>query len=114
MPRLDKAKQTERYLIKGCQSQVWLEQIYSQDTHTYRFKGNSDAAIVKGLVALAVIAFNNQTARQIVDFNIMDWFEQLDLTQHLTPTRSQGLLSIVTTIKERANHQLSMLELGEQ
>ena len=106
MPRLDKAKQTEHYAMKGCQSQVWIDQSYSEETCTYQFEGHSDAAIVKGLVALAIIAFNNQSARQIVDFKITGWFEQLELTQHLTPTRSQGLLSIVTAIIEKANQRL--------
>ncbi len=97
-------KRTEDYLIKGCQSQVWLDQV-KDDNGVFHFFGDSDAAIVKGLVAVTVIAFDSKTPKEILDFDINQWFEELELHKHITPTRSQGLSAMVASIQNTAeNH----------
>ncbi len=102
LPSFDASKKTQDYAIKGCQSQVWLEQTLTEDGSMVRIFAHSDAAIVNGLIALAVIAFDGKTPQQIVAFDIQGWFEELDLHQHITPTRSQGLSAIVAQIVNNA------------
>lgn len=102
LPSFDASKKTQDYAIKGCQSQVWLEQTLTEDGSMVRIFAYSDAAIVNGLIALAVIAFDGKTPQQIVAFDIQGWFAELDLHQHITPTRSQGLSAIVAQIVKNA------------
>ncbi|BCL73581.1 cysteine desulfuration protein SufE [Vibrio nigripulchritudo] len=94
-------KRIDDYLIKGCQSQVWLGQV-QDDQGVFHFSGDSDAAIVKGLIAVTVIAFEGKTAKEILDFDINQWFEELELHKHITPTRSQGLSAMVASIQKTA------------
>ncbi|WP_087024639.1 cysteine desulfuration protein SufE [Thaumasiovibrio subtropicus] len=107
IPVIDASKQTSDYLIQGCQSQVWVDMQIDQDTQTLTLKGNSDAAIVKGLVAVVFIAFQGKTRQQVVDFDIKAWFSTLELEQQLTPTRTQGLHAMVGAIQKFALQQLS-------
>ncbi len=102
LPSFDASKKTQDYAIKGCQSQVWLEQTLTEDGSMVRIFAHSDAAIVNGLIALAVIAFDGKTPQQIVAFDIQGWFAELNLHQHITPTRSQGLSAIVAQIVNNA------------
>ncbi|GLQ76266.1 cysteine desulfuration protein SufE [Vibrio sp. vnigr-6D03] len=94
-------KRTDDYLIKGCQSQVWLDQV-QDEKGAFHFFGDSDAAIVKGLIAVTVIAFEGKTSKEILDFDINQWFEELELHKHITPTRSQGLSAMVASIQKTA------------
>ncbi len=61
------------------------------DAGVIELSGDSDAAIVKGLIAIVFALYQRMTAQDIVAFDVRPWFEQLSLTQHLTPSRSQGL-----------------------
>lgn len=93
---IDQQFKTEQNLIKGCQSQVWLNADYRDGKIFYQ--GESDALIVKGLVALLLRVVNGQTAGEIMqsDFYFID---QIGLKEHLSPTRSNGLLAMVKQIK---------------
>ena len=69
---------------------------------TIQLQGDSDAAIVKGLIAVVFSLYQGMTPQQIVAFDVRPWFEQLALTQHLTPSRSQRLEAMIRTIRARA------------
>jgi cysteine desulfuration protein SufE len=65
-------------------------------------QGDSDAAIVKGLIAVVFILYQQMTAQDIVAFDVRPWFEKMALAQHLTPSRSQGLEAMIRAIRNKA------------
>ena len=65
-------------------------------------RGDSDAAIVKGLIAVVFILYDQMTPQDIVNFDVRPWFEKMALTQHLTPSRSQGLEAMIRAIRAKA------------
>ncbi|MCF8361780.1 MAG: SufE family protein [Prolixibacteraceae bacterium] len=89
-------KKNEQNIIRGCQSQVWIDADYNNGVVTYQ--GDSDALIVKGLVALMLRVVNNQPPEAIMnaDFHFVD---KIGLKEHLSPTRSNGLLAMIKQIK---------------
>ena len=93
-------KKTEDYLLRGCQSQVWIDS--SADSGKLYFEVDSDAHIVRGLLAVVLSAYNNKAPAEILDFDIDQFFAQIDLVKHLSPTRGNGLRSMVQRIKEIA------------
>lgn len=88
-------------VISGCQSQVWITMTPQLDG-TIAFAGDSDAAIVKGLIAVVFSLYQGLKAAEILDLDVRYWFEQLALTQHLTPSRSQGLEAMIRAIRHNA------------
>lgn len=101
LPGLADELKQDHYKVRGCQSSVWL---ISEDLGDGRlhFKVDSDAVIVQGLLALVLAAYDNKTAEEIRRFDIDDYFTQLDLERHISPTRGNGLRAIVGTIQNRA------------
>lgn len=95
-PPLDAKYKTEQNLIEGCQSRVWL-QADLVDGHIL-FKAESDALIVKGMVALLVRVLNGQTPQDILDADLY-FIEKIGLREHLSPTRSNGLLAMLKQMK---------------
>lgn len=93
---LDEASKTDANLIKGCQSRVWL-QAELKDGLLY-FTADSDAIITKGIVALLIRVFSGQSPADILAANV-DFIDEIGLSQHLSPTRSNGLLSMVKQIR---------------
>ena len=87
---------TEAFLVKGCQSQVWLHPSVTDDK--LHFDADSDAVIVKGLVALIVRLYQDRTPAEILAAP-PDVAEKLDLTQHLSPNRANGLASMLKQIR---------------
>ena len=83
-------------LVKGCQSQVWLTA--KMDDDKLIFKADSDAAITKGLVALMIRVYSNQTPDEILQNN-PDFLKKIGLAEHLSPTRANGLASMVKQMK---------------
>lgn len=96
MPSLDNKYQTEDNLIKGCQSKVWFHAEY-KDGKVF-FEADSDAIITKGIAALLIRVYSNQTPQDIISSDL-HFIDQIGLTQHLSPTRSNGLLSMLKQIK---------------
>jgi cysteine desulfuration protein SufE len=96
LPAFDAALQTQERLVKGCQSNVWLD--VKTEEGKLVFTVDSDAIIVKGLLVLVMAAFNNKAPGDILGFDIDDYFKQLDLERHISPTRGNGLRSIVARI----------------
>lgn len=100
LPLSDRQKQVKNQ-VSGCQSQVWIVMEPDSDSRI-QFAGDSDAAIVKGLIALVIIIFQNKTGQQILTTDSKAFFQKLSLEQHLTPSRSQGLHAMIRTIRQRA------------
>ncbi|MDD2380600.1 MAG: SufE family protein [Mariniphaga sp.] len=89
-------EKNDQNLIKGCQSRVWLV-AEKKEGHIY-FRGESDAVIVKGLVALLLRVFSGRTPGEILHSQV-HFIDDLGLTQHLSPTRSNGLLAMMKQIR---------------
>jgi cysteine desulfuration protein SufE len=100
LPPVEEQLRTDENLIRGCQSQVWLSSEL-QDGKLF-FNVDSDAFIVKGLLAIVLAAYNGKTAAEIRAFDISAYFESLDLIKHLSPTRGSGLQAMVARINELA------------
>ncbi len=96
LPPLDPSFETDEYKIKGCQSQVWLHARH--DDKQVFFDANSDAAITKGLVALLVRVLSGQPARAIVNADLA-FLDQLEMKEHLSPTRKNGLDAMIKQMK---------------
>ncbi|WP_339338580.1 SufE family protein [uncultured Oceanicoccus sp.] len=97
LPAMDQSLRTPERLVKGCQSNVWLDVRSSE--FALSFTVDSDAYIVRGLLALVMAAYNDKSAADIIAFDIDGYFQQLDLERHLSPTRGNGLKAIVATIQ---------------
>ncbi len=93
---LDEAYKTPDNLISGCQSQVWLHA--SQDGDRIIFKADSDAILTKGVIALLLRVFSNQSAQDILSADI-GFIDKIGLKEHLSPTRANGLASMIKHIK---------------
>ncbi len=89
---------TQEWKVKGCQSQVWLVPQKHSDGKI-SFQGDSDAMIVKGLIAIVLMIYNNKTSSEIDNIDITDIFISLGLKEHLSPSRRNGLESMVEKIK---------------
>lgn len=94
-PLEDKSK-TESNLIEGCQSRVWLQADYADGKIS--FKGESDAVIVKGIVSLLIGILTDHTPQEILDADLY-FIEKIGLKEHLSPTRSNGLVSMVKQMR---------------
>jgi cysteine desulfuration protein SufE len=99
----------EESRVKGCASQVWV--ITSVDHNgiepVLSFRGQSDAHIVKGLVALTLALYSGRTAREILAIDALDLFRRIGLSEHLTPQRSNGVRSMIDRIRKDANQTLN-------
>lgn len=102
VPPMPAALRSEQRLVRGCQSQVWLETRYDPDARRLWLGIDSDALIVKGLGALVLTAYNGKSPQDILAFDIEDYFGQLDLLRHLSPIRGNGLRAMVQRIRDTA------------
>lgn len=93
---------TEEWKVRGCQSQVWLVP-EKKDGHLF-FIGESDAAIVKGLIAIVLMIFSGRTVAEIKALDIDAIFRRLGLEEHLSPSRRNGLISMAAKIKYYAEN----------
>ena len=95
---LDEKYKNESNLIDGCQSRVWLQADFDKDTRRITFNAESDALIVKGIVALLIRILSGHTPEEILDSELY-FIEQIGLKEHLSPTRSNGLLAMVKQMR---------------
>lgn len=93
---LDEKYKTEQNLINGCQSRVWLQADYVDGK--IRFSAESDALIVKGIVTLLIRVLNDATPQEILDADLY-FIDEIGLKEHLSPTRSNGLLAMVKQMR---------------
>lgn len=98
---LDDAARTEVNLVRGCQSQVWL--IHSERDGKLYFDADSDAFIVRGLLGVVLAAYNGKSPAEILAVDIEAYFDALNLVQHLSTTRGNGLRAMVKRIQDTAS-----------
>ncbi|MBF8999333.1 MULTISPECIES: cysteine desulfurase sulfur acceptor subunit CsdE [Vibrio] len=98
LPIMDDECKSETIKVSGCESQVWLI-AKQEDNGLWYFHADSDARIVRGLIAIVMAAYNGHTAEQIQQFDIDGYFTRLNLLSHLSPSRGNGLKAIVDQVK---------------
>lgn len=96
LPLIQEEYKTDENLIKGCQSKVWLHG--EQNGDKIVFTADSDAILTKGIIAILIRVFSNQTATDILNAD-MDFIDKIGLKEHLSPTRANGLVSMIKNIK---------------
>ena len=97
LPKMDDDLHTDDRLVRGCQSQVWIDT--ALEDGRLQIAVDSDAFIVKGLLGVVLAAYNNKTPDDVLAFDIDGYFEQLELLNHLSPTRGNGLRAMVSRIR---------------
>ncbi|MBD5178430.1 MAG: SufE family protein [Muribaculaceae bacterium] len=100
LPPIDEKFKTPQYLIEGCQSRVWINAELNADGNV-TFEADSDAIIVKGIIALLIKVLNNQKPADILNADLY-FIDRIGLSEHLSPTRSNGLLAMVKQMKAYA------------
>jgi len=114
LPPFPADARTEQNKVHGCQSQVWLitetEGLGAEARFTVR--ADSDSNIVRGLIGILQASYNGKTAQEIADYDILDVFRRLDLQQHVTPQRRNGLRGMVERILSLANRHLLITGAG--
>lgn len=108
LPPLDEASRTLANKVRGCASQVWITSRVAgpPGDPVLHFEGDSDALIVKGLIAIAFMLFQDRPARDILATDAVPVLRQLGLSDHLTPQRSNGFASMIARIKADAGAAL--------
>ncbi len=96
LPLIKEELKTDNNLIKGCQSKVWLQGEENDDKIV--FTADSDAILTKGIIAILIRTFSNQKAADILNAD-MDFIDEIGLKEHLSPTRANGLVSMIKNIK---------------
>ncbi|APX98804.1 cysteine desulfuration protein SufE [Lacinutrix venerupis] len=96
LPLIDEQFKTEDNIIKGCQSKVWVHA--ELKNNALEFTADSDAIITKGIIAILIRAFSNQHPKDIIEANT-DFIDKIGLKEHLSPTRANGLVSMIKQIK---------------
>jgi cysteine desulfuration protein SufE len=96
LPLIEEQYKTDDHIIKGCQSKVWLHAALEDDKLV--FTADSDAIITKGIIAILIRAFNHQKPQDIIDAN-MSFIDEIGLKEHLSPTRANGLVSMIKQLK---------------
>lgn len=96
LPLIDESYKTDEYIIKGCQSKVWVHAELKEDK--LFFRADSDAIITKGIIAILVRAFSNQKPADIIKADTA-FIDEIGLKEHLSPTRANGLVSMIKQLK---------------
>ena len=96
LPLIDEKFKTEENIIKGCQSKVWLQG--EENNGKIAFTADSDAILTKGIIAILIRVFSNQKPSAILEANT-DFIDEIGLKEHLSPTRANGLVSMIKQIK---------------
>ena len=96
LPLIDEAHKTDDNIIKGCQSKVWVHAELDKDKLV--FTADSDAIITKGIIAILIRAFSGEKPQDIIDANT-DFIDEIGLKEHLSPTRANGLVSMIKQLK---------------
>lgn len=96
LPAIDPAHRTDDYVIKGCQSRVWVD-AKEEDSKVF-YLADSDAIITKGIIALLIRVMNGRSAQEIVDLDLY-FIDAIGLGENLSPTRSNGLVAMIKQMK---------------
>ena len=106
LPNMPEESRTDDNLVRGCQSLVWIVMTYDESANSVSIQLDSDAFIVRGLIAILLTAYQGRTPQEICDFDVNELFQELDLLSHLSPTRGNGLISMVGRIQDEAKQLL--------
>ena len=111
LPPLEDVFRTAANKVQGCASQVWLQSFVSNGAGNtvLRFAGDSDALIVRGLIAIAFALFSGHTAERILALDVSKELNKLQLADHLSPQRSNGFLSLLLRAREHRSRYLPKL-----
>lgn len=101
LPPLAAEFHTDEWKVRGCQSQVWL--VPHMADGIISFEGDSDAMIVKGLIAVVLMIYNHKSPEEIKSIAVDDIFAKLGLAEHLSPSRRNGLISMTEKIRQYAS-----------
>ena len=104
LPKFTDDKKLDEWKIEGCQSQVWIIPLLDGDK--IYFEGDSDAIIVRGIIAVVFEIFKDKSAQEILDIDVEEIFAKMGLKEHITPNRRSGMLSMVDKIKYYAEQKL--------
>ncbi|PCJ49228.1 MAG: Fe-S metabolism protein SufE [Gammaproteobacteria bacterium] len=106
LPPLAEEYRLEENMVEGCESPVWLIHFYCSDTNKHYFKADSDSKVVKGLLVIILAACNNQTRTTIETTDLEAILKRINFGKYLTPSRTNGLFSVMTRIEElsRGSH----------
>ena len=104
LPKFNDDQKVDEWKISGCQSQVWIIPHIS-DNHFY-FEGDSDAIIVRGIIAIVLEIFKDKSAQEILDIDVEEIFDKLGLREHVSSNRRSGMLSMVDKIRFYAQSSL--------
>ncbi|NBJ04594.1 SufE family protein [Alistipes sp. Z76] len=96
LPAIDPQRRTDEYVIKGCQSRVWVDARVEEGK--VFFSADSDAIITKGIIALLIRVLNGRTPQEIIDTELY-FIDAIGLSENLSPTRSNGLLAMIKQMK---------------
>lgn len=107
LPALEDAAKVEDNKVRGCQSQVWLVTEYDQGEDLMAFKADSDAAIVRGLIAILLAFYSGKSPEAVVKGDIDEVFKRIGLDHHLSPSRRNGFFSMVNKMKAAAVQQIA-------
>ena len=110
LPELPEQDKVPDNIVRGCQSQVWLVTRLVDGRLLLRI--DSDAHIVRGLIAIVLAAYQNRPPAEVCAFDIEALFDELDLLRHLSATRGNGLLSMVARIRHEAEHAAANAAAG--
>jgi cysteine desulfuration protein SufE len=103
LPEYPESARDDRHKVRGCVSQVWLQtEIGGGQDPVIHFRGDSDAHIVRGLVAIMIALFSGKPASQIVAIDAEETMRELGLDEHLTPQRANGLRAMIRRMKDEA------------
>ncbi len=105
LPKLDESERTDANKVNGCISQVWL--VAEPSAEALHLKGESDAMIVQGLVAVLLALYSDRPMQEIAETDAIALFDELGLREHLTSQRSNGLVAMVNRIRTEARARLA-------
>ncbi len=103
----------QEHLVPGCLSQVWLVTVGGSEPSEVVFRADSDAHIVKGLIAVLLMLYSGKTAEEILSTDVDGLFERLDLGQHLSVNRRNGFYSMTLKMREHAAQKVAVMGEGE-
>ncbi len=98
-PYMLDAEMVDENKVPGCMSQVWV--VFDKEGDKFNFRASSDASIVRGLATIVSAIFSGKTAEEIQNTDVNDYFSQMDILEHISPNRRNGLFSMVDVIKQK-------------
>lgn len=103
LPGIPESERCSEHLVEGCQSNVWLLTDYDSDEDLVSLRMDSDAHIVRGLIAILLSVYSERSPGDILSFGITDFFDELNLLKHLSPIRGNGLRALIQKIRSVAS-----------